>query len=68
VTGPGPANPRPGGVPPPPASPKPLEPRPISPKPKAWLVELPYVALLLFGVLVYGSAMGILLAEWAVNR
>ena len=68
MTGPGPGNPRPAGVPPPPASPKPLDPRPISPKPKAWLVELPYVAMILVGVLMYGSALGVFLAQWAVKQ
>lgn len=65
MTGPGPGSPRPTGTPPPPASPKPLDPRPVSPKPK--YREWPYIAMFLLGVLIYGSAMGVLLAEWAVK-
>jgi len=68
MTGPGPGNPRPGGTPPPPASPKPLAPRPVSPQPKAWVVELPYVAMILVGVLLYGGSVGVFLAQWAVNQ
>jgi hypothetical protein len=30
--------------------------------------ETPYVLLLLFGCLLYGSALGVLVAEWAVRR
>jgi hypothetical protein len=33
-----------------------------------FVTELPYIVMFLIGVLTYGAAVGILLAEWAVKR